>query len=60
MDTIRRHQVALKGVVSTVVVTTLVLEGTRCICLPLPCPRSVKMLCFAPGVGAARGCVLQQ
>ena len=27
MDTIRRHQVALKGVVSTVVVTTLVLEG---------------------------------
>ena len=27
MDTVRRHQVALKGVVSTVVVTTLVLEG---------------------------------
>lgn len=34
MDTIRRHQVALKGVVSTVVVTTLVLEGARCICSP--------------------------
>ena len=29
MDSIRRHQVALKGVVSTVVVTTLVLEGAR-------------------------------
>ena len=31
MDTIRRHQVALKGVVSTVVVTTLVLEGARAV-----------------------------
>lgn len=27
METIRKHQVSLRGVVSTVVVTTLVLEG---------------------------------
>ncbi|KAK9803443.1 hypothetical protein WJX73_001415 [Symbiochloris irregularis] len=27
METVRRHQVALKGIVSTVVVTTMVLEG---------------------------------
>lgn len=27
MDTVREHQVHLKGVVSTVVITTMVLEG---------------------------------
>lgn len=59
MDTIRRHQVALKGVVSTVVVTTLVLEGARavqaCCCRVLsfwlPRFRGVRVLCVHAAAG---------